>query len=63
MQLSCLPVSFFDDIISGRVSVGAWAEMGKRLGLDAIDLSILFIPDRTRAQAAALRREVESRGM
>lgn len=63
MKLSCLPVSFFDDIISGRMSVCDWARMGCELGLDAIDLSILFVPDRSPAQVAALRRGIASQGM
>ena len=63
MKLSCLPVSFFEDILAGRMSVGEWAHMGADLGLDAIDLSVLFIPDRTLAQAAQLRRQVEDVGM
>ena len=49
MQLSCLPVSFFRDIQEGRMSVGQWAEMGARAGLDAIDLSIALVPDPTPA--------------
>ena len=63
MQLSCLPVSFFNDIISGKMSVAQWAQMGRELGLDAVDLSILFVPDRSPAAIAALRRDVESAGM
>lgn len=63
MQLSCLPVSFFADIIEGRMSVGKWARMGADVGLDAIDLSILFVPYRSPAAIAALRRDVESAGM
>ena len=62
MRLSCLPVSFFADIVAGRMSVGAWARMGAELGLDAIDLSILFVPDRSPAAVAALRREIEAAG-
>jgi sugar phosphate isomerase/epimerase len=63
MKLSCLPVSFFTDIIAGRMSVGAWARMGAELGLDAIDLSILFVPDHSPAAVAALRREIEAQGI
>ncbi len=63
MKLSCLPVSFFDDIISGKMSIGEWARMGCELGLDAIDLSILFVPDRSAAKVAALRKQIESEGM
>ena len=63
MKLSCLPVSFFDDIIKGRISVGEWAQMGADLGLDAIDLTILFVPDRSPAALAELRRDIEAAGM
>ncbi len=63
MHLSCLPVSFFADILAGRMSVGAWARMGADLGLDAIDLSILFVPDRSPAAVASLRREIEVQGI
>ncbi len=62
MQLSCLPVSFFPDIVSGRLSVADWARMGSELGLDAIDLSILFLPDRSSKTAALIRRQVEDAG-
>jgi sugar phosphate isomerase/epimerase len=63
MKLSCLPVSFFGDITSGKMSVAQWARIGAELGLDAIDLSILFVPDRTLASAARLRRQIEAEGM
>jgi sugar phosphate isomerase/epimerase len=63
MHLSCLPVSFFSDMIEGRMSVAEWARMGAELGLDAIDLSILFVPDRSPAAVTALRRQIEAEGM
>jgi sugar phosphate isomerase/epimerase len=62
MKLSCLPVSFFNDITSGKMSVAEWARMGAELKLDAVDLSILFLPDRTLEAAAVIRRQVESAG-
>jgi sugar phosphate isomerase/epimerase len=63
MKLSCLPVSFFADIIAGRMSVGDWARLGADLGLDAVDLSILFLPERSTAAARALCSQVEAAGM
>jgi sugar phosphate isomerase/epimerase len=63
MRLSCLPVSFFKEIIGGSMSVKEWARMGKEIGLDAIDLSILFVPDRSRSAVAELRRSIEAAGM
>jgi sugar phosphate isomerase/epimerase len=63
MKLSCLPVSFFSHIIEGRMSVGEWARMGRELGLDAIDLSILFVADREPSAVASLRHQIEDEGM
>lgn len=63
MQLSCLPVSFFSDIVEGRMRVADWARMGAELGLDAVDLSILFVPDRSAGAVEALRRSIEAEGM
>ena len=63
MKLSCLPVSFFTDIIGGSMTVAEWARMGRDLGLDAIDISILFVPDRSRGAVLALRKQIEAAGM
>lgn len=63
MRLSCLPVSFFPEIISGAMTVSEWARLGKQLGLDAVDLSILFVPGRSLAAAEEIRRQVEAEGM
>jgi sugar phosphate isomerase/epimerase len=63
MKLSCLPVSFFSEIINGRMSLREWAKMGSSLGLDAIDLSILFTPDHSPATLKRVRAEIESEGM
>jgi sugar phosphate isomerase/epimerase len=62
VRLSCLPVSFFPEILSGQMSVAEWARTGARLNLDAVDLSILFIPDRSLASASRLRSQIESEG-
>ena len=63
MKLSCLPVSFYPDIIAGRMSLGEWAQMGADLGLDAVDVSILFFPDRSAQALARARRAVEDVGL
>jgi len=63
MKLSCLPVSFFADILDDRMSVRDWARMGADLGLDAIDLSILFCKDRSKAGLLTMREEIKSEGM
>jgi len=63
MKLSCLPVSFFSDILSGRMSVAEWACLGAELKLDAVDLSILFLPERTLEAAEALREQIQRAGL
>jgi sugar phosphate isomerase/epimerase len=63
MKLSCLPVSYFSQIISGEMSVGQWARQGADLGLDAIDISILFVKGFSASYLASLRREIEDSGI
>jgi sugar phosphate isomerase/epimerase len=63
MRLSCLPVSFFSEILSGQMTVAGWARLAHQVGLDALDISILFVPGRSLAAAAAIRREVQAEGM
>ncbi len=63
MKLSCLPVSFFADITAGKMSVADWARMGASLKLDAVDLSILFLPERTVKAAEVIRSQIENAGM
>ena len=55
MKLSCLPVSLYDDIFSGKRSVADWIQFGAALGLDAVDFSIKFFPKR---DAATLRHTI-----
>jgi sugar phosphate isomerase/epimerase len=45
------------------MSVAEWARIGAQIGLDAIDLSILFVPDRSLLSAANLRRQIEAEGI
>jgi sugar phosphate isomerase/epimerase len=63
MKLSCLPVSYFSQIIGGQMSVGEWARQGKSLGLDAVDISILFVKEFTPSYLAALRQQIEDSGL
>ncbi len=46
MRLSCLPVSLYDDIFTGKRTVADWVGLGAKLGLDAVDFSIKFFPRR-----------------
>ncbi len=63
MKLSCLPVSFFEDIISGKMKLNEWACIGAEAGLEAVDLSILFLPELTLSAARAARQQIQSAGV
>jgi sugar phosphate isomerase/epimerase len=63
MKLSCLPVSYFRDIIEGRMSIKQWALEGARIGLDAIDLSVLFLKSRNPDYLDRTRRDIEETGI
>ncbi len=63
MKLSCLPVSLFKDIINGSCSLSDWAVLAKKLGLDALDVSVLLVKDRTPVCVSAARRAIDEAGM
>jgi sugar phosphate isomerase/epimerase len=43
VKLSCLPVSMFPEIVSGRMPIAEWARLAADVGLDGLDLSVLFL--------------------
>jgi sugar phosphate isomerase/epimerase len=63
LRISCLPVSLFSAIIERQMSLPDWAEQGKRLGLDGIDISLLFIESHSPAYLGALKRKLKETGM
>jgi len=62
MKLSCLPVSYFGDIIDGRMSIAQWASEATSLGLDGIDLSVVFFRERTENYFKNMRSDIEAAG-
>jgi sugar phosphate isomerase/epimerase len=63
MQLSCLPVSFFNELISHKMSLLDWAKMGIELDLDAVDISILFIQQLSIDEIKKQRLQLEDLGI
>lgn len=63
MKISCLPVSIFGEICSGRMTLPQWARKAKEIGYDGIDISILFIANRTPTYLEALKQELAVIGM
>jgi sugar phosphate isomerase/epimerase len=63
MKLSCLPVSLFEEIIDGTMPVQQWAALGAALGLDGIDLSVLFLSNLDEPYVCGIRSGIEREGM
>ncbi len=62
-MLSCLPVSIFGDICAGKMSVAQWSCLAKEMGLDAFDITISFLRDRTPAGLKAMREQINAGGL
>lgn len=60
MKLSCLPVSLYDDIFSGKSGVTDWIQFSAELGLDAVDFSIKFFPARDAETIKQVRAALET---
>ncbi len=63
MKLSCLPVSLYDDIFTGKSTVADWIRFGAKLGLDAVDFSIKFLPHRNTKTVNLIRTILAKRGI
>lgn len=63
MKISCLPVSFFGDINSGRMTVGQWFDMAAGIGYDAADISAMFYSQHTPVFLGRLREQIRRSGI
>ncbi|MDE0483734.1 MAG: sugar phosphate isomerase/epimerase [Candidatus Poribacteria bacterium] len=63
MKLSCLPVSLYDDIFTGKSTVADWIRFGAELGLDAVDFSIKFFSHRDEKIVTLIRSILAKRGL
>ena len=59
MKLSCLPVSFYEDIFGGKKSVIDWVHFAATLGLEGVDFSVKFFPTRDKATLDAISAEAQ----
>lgn len=63
MKLSCLPVSLFGDIVSGKIEMLDWARAAKEMGYDGFDISMMFLKNRTQSYIEDLRAGLRSVGL
>lgn len=63
MKLSCLPVSFYEDIFSGKQTVSDWINFAADLGLDGLDFSVKFFPNQDAHVLSSVRAQVRRVGL
>lgn len=63
MKLSCLPVSLFKELDGGEMSIKEWAEYGKSIGLDAIDLMMVNIKSHTPKYLKMMKEGLDEAGI
>lgn len=63
MKLSCVPATYFMDIVEGRMTIEQWIDFAATLGLDGLDFGQAWFHDRRPGTVAALRRRVAERGL
>ncbi|MCL5071333.1 MAG: sugar phosphate isomerase/epimerase [Actinobacteria bacterium] len=63
MKISCIPVSFFTQIVNDKMTIKEWAGIGAEAGLNAIDLSTVFLRNHTPVYLEKIRNDIESENM
>jgi sugar phosphate isomerase/epimerase len=63
VKLSCLPVSFFQSILDGQMSLGEWVAFAKEIGLDGTECSLAFVQPIGKATASEMRGLCDDAGI
>lgn len=57
-RISCLPMTFYDDIRSGKMDIKEWSEIAKEIGFDAIDINAFFLDGMSIDEIQVVRGEL-----
>ena len=63
MKLSCLAVSLFPEIVSGKMSIKEYAGLCKSLELDGFDLGIILLKNHTPTYINTIKKELSEVGI
>ena len=63
MKLSCLPVSLYPNLSSGKMSLLDWFQMAAKLGLDGADVSVAHLDSLESGFLNGLRKSAEDAGV
>ena len=56
VKLSCLPVSLYQQVYRGEISIAKWSEMARDMGLSAIDINALFMKGMSLGEIETIRK-------
>lgn len=62
-KLAVFPKGFFDDLISGKLTLGKWLDLAATLGVDGIEMYPAFLPSRRSADLRAVKVNAAARGL
>jgi sugar phosphate isomerase/epimerase len=63
MKLSCLPVSLYGDLTSGRLTLDEWFRRAAELGLDGADISVIHLEKHAAADLDRLHQQASDAGV
>lgn len=63
MLFSCIPATYFRDLIDGKMSMETWIDLAASLGLDGLDFGQAWFRDTSPVAIAAIRKRFEDRGL
>jgi sugar phosphate isomerase/epimerase len=63
MQMSCLPVSLFPELMSGELSLADWLIAARGMGLDGADISVLFLRQKAPFALAETKMQIRGAGL
>jgi sugar phosphate isomerase/epimerase len=63
MKLSCVPVSFFQPLVSGEMALEEWFTIAREIGLDGVECSIGFLTDTSHQRLSQLRSAADAEGL
>jgi len=62
-RLSVLPVSLFDKMSNGEITLQDWMRKARKMGLDAADISMVLLRNHTPAYLSSIRQLIEEEGI
>lgn len=63
MKISCLPVSLFQNLTNGEMTIREWADIAKEIGYDGFDISVMFLKNKTPKYLQSLIASLQDVGL